>query len=168
MHDLISAPGRVSVLGNPQNPGNVELPGSVGDALGKTIVSRHATRPDELDTAFAAAAVDGDQAMVVQVSPLSFEERWRVIGLAARFRLPTVYPLRDYVEGRAALVWCRATRQFRARRRTGRQDPTRRQPGRPAVRAADPFRTGGQFEDGRELGLTIPPAILDLANEVIE
>jgi len=105
VHDLISAPGRVSVLGNPQNPGNVELPGSVGDALGKTIVSRHATRPDELDTAFAAAAVDGDQAMVVQVSPLSFEERWRVIGLAARFRLPTVYPLRDYVEAGGLLSY---------------------------------------------------------------
>jgi putative ABC transport system substrate-binding protein len=74
VHDLISAPGRVSILGNPQNPGNVELPSSVGDALGKTIVSRHATRPDELDTAFAAAAVDGDQAIVVQFSALTLEE----------------------------------------------------------------------------------------------
>jgi len=97
VHDLISAPGRVSILGDPQNPGNVELPSSVGDALGKTIVSRHATRPDELDTAFAAAAVDGDQAIVVQFSALTLEEKWRVIALADRFRLPAVYGLRDYV-----------------------------------------------------------------------
>jgi hypothetical protein len=49
------------------------------------------------DVAFAAAAADRDQAMVMQFVALTFEERWRFTALAARFRLPAVYPLREYV-----------------------------------------------------------------------
>jgi len=92
VHDLLPEARRVSLLGDPRSPANVEPPVSVGQALGQTIVSRSASRPDELDTAFAAAAADGDRAIVVQMLPVSLEERWRVAALAARFRLPAVYP----------------------------------------------------------------------------
>jgi ABC-type uncharacterized transport system substrate-binding protein len=105
VHELVPAAGRVSVLGDPRSPGNIEVPVSVGEALGELIVSRHASQPDELDTTFAAAARDGDRAIVVQMSPLTFEERWRVIALASRFRLPAVYPLRDYVEAGGLLSY---------------------------------------------------------------
>jgi ABC-type uncharacterized transport system substrate-binding protein len=54
------AADRVSVLADPNT--NKELPRSVGEALGLAIVSRYASRPDELESAFAAAASDGDQA----------------------------------------------------------------------------------------------------------
>jgi putative ABC transport system substrate-binding protein len=98
VHDLIPGTARVSVLGDPRNPGNIDLPASIGDPLGLTIVSRHASRPEELDAAFAAAAADGDRAMVVQFAALTFEERWRITALADRYRPPTVYPVREYVE----------------------------------------------------------------------
>src|SRR5207247_8170616 len=93
-HELIPEAGRVSVLGDPRNPGYIKPPISVGEALGLTIITRHASRPDELDQVFSAAAADGDRAMVVQFSGLSFEARWRLVTLAARSRLPPICPVR--------------------------------------------------------------------------
>ena len=70
---LVSGAARAPVLGDPRNPGHIELPASIGEPVGLTIVSRHASRPEELDAAFAAAAADGDRATVVQFSALTFE-----------------------------------------------------------------------------------------------
>jgi len=67
------------------------LGSSVGEALGLTVVNCRASRPEDLDAAFAAAAGDRNQAMVVQFVALTFEERWRITALAAHFRLPAVY-----------------------------------------------------------------------------
>jgi putative ABC transport system substrate-binding protein len=169
VHDLIPAAGRVSVLRDPRSPGTVELPLSVGEALGLTIINRHASRPDELDTAFAAAASDGDRAIVVQLSPLSLGERWRVIALAARFRLPAVYPLRAYVEAGGLLSYGPVIRD-NFERAAALVDKILRG----ANPAELPFEQPTHFElvvnlkTARELDLTIPPAILDLADEVIE
>jgi putative ABC transport system substrate-binding protein len=169
VHELIPASGRVSVLGDPRSPGNVEVPASVAMALGETIVARRASRPDELDTAIAAAAADRDRAMVVQMSPVSFEERWRVVALAARFRLPTVYPLRDYVEAGGLLSYGPVIKD-NFDRAAALVDKILR-----GARPADlPFEQPTHFEllvnlkTANALGLTIPPLILARADEVIE
>jgi putative ABC transport system substrate-binding protein len=169
VHELIPATGRVSVLGDPRSPGNVEVPASVGTALGETIISRHASRPDELDTAIAAAAADRDRAIVVQMTPVSFEERWRVIALAARFRLPAVYPLRDYVEAGGLLSYGPVIKDNFDRaavlvdkilRGANPADLTFEQPTH--------FELVVNLKTADALGLTIPPLILARATEVIE
>jgi len=43
--------------------------------------------------------------MVVQRSPVTLEEQWRLRALAARFRLPSVYPLREYAEAGGLLFY---------------------------------------------------------------
>jgi putative ABC transport system substrate-binding protein len=109
--------------------------------------------------------------MVVQFSALTFEERWRVTALAARFRLPAAYGLREYAEAGGLISYGPTIRDNfeRAAVLVDRQDPARCQPGRIAVRAADPFRIGGQPEDRQGArSLTIPPLILARADEVIE
>src|SRR5262249_44630323 len=82
VQELVPSARRVSVLGDPRTPGYFKPPSSLGETLGLTIVSRDASRPDELDKAFAAAAADGDQGMLVEFSAISYEERWRVSALA--------------------------------------------------------------------------------------
>ena len=84
----IQTHGPVSILGDPRNPGTVKIPVSVAKALGLVVAARSPTRPEQLDEAFAAASAEGDQAMIVQFSALTFEERWRVVGFADRFRMP--------------------------------------------------------------------------------
>jgi ABC-type uncharacterized transport system substrate-binding protein len=169
VHDLMPAAGRVSILGNPRSPGNVELPDSVGESLGLTVVNRHASQPEELDAAFAAAAADGDQVMVVQLSPLVSGERSRVIALAARFRLPAVYPLREYPEAGGLLSYGAVIRD-NFERAAVLVDKILR-----GARPADlPFEQPTHFElvvnlkTAKALGLTVPTSILARADEVIE
>jgi len=167
--DLIPGADRVSLLRNPEGPGNVEPPAAVGAALGLKIAIRGASRPDELDAAFAAAASDGDRAMVVQMSPLTFEERWRVAGLAAHFRLPAVYPVRDYAEAGGLLSYGPVLSD-NFKRCAALVDKILRG----ASPAELPFEQPTHYElvvnlkTAKALALTIPPSILVRVDEVIE
>ena len=167
--DLIPGADRVSLLRNPEGPGNVEPPAAVGAELGLKIAIRGASRPDELDAAFAAAASDGDRAMVVQMSPLTFEEPWRVAGLAARFRLPAVYPVRDYAEAGGLLSYGPVLSD-NFKRCAALVDKILRG----ASPAELPFEQPTHYElvvnlkTAKTLALTIPPSILARADEVIE
>ena len=169
VRDLIPGADRVSVLRDPRAPANVEPAAAAGEALDLKIAIRRASRPDELDAAFAAAVDNGDRAIVVQMSPLTFEERWRVVGLAARFRLPAVYPLRDYVEAGGLLSYGPVLSD-NFKRAAALVDKILR-----GASSADlPFEQPTHFElvanlkTAKELGLTVPPSILARADEVIE
>ena len=169
VHDLIPGVSRVSVLGNPRNPGHLKLAPSAGEALGLTIVARHASRPNELDEAFAAAAADGDRAMVVQFSALSFEERWRISALAARFRLPSVYPLREYAEAGGLLSYGPVLRD-NFERAAALVDKILRgaKPADLPVEQPTKFELVINLKTAKALGLTIPPTMLARADEVLE
>ncbi len=169
VRDLIPGAGRVSVLGDPRNPGYVKPPASVGEVLGLTMIIRLASRPDELDAAFAAAAADGDRAMVVQFSALSFEERWRVTALAARFRLPAIYPLRDYADAGGLLSYGPVLRD-NFERAAALVDKILRgaSPADIPIEQPTHFELVVNLKTAKELGLPIPPLILGRANEVIE
>jgi putative ABC transport system substrate-binding protein len=168
-HELVPTAGRVSVLRNPRSPGNPEPPVSVGEALGLVIVNRQASRPEELDIAFAASVADGDRAMVVQLSPLVSLETRRVISLAARFRLPAVYPLREYAEAGGLLSYGPVVRD-NFERAAVLVDKILR-----GASPADlPFEQPTHFElvvnlkTAKALGLTVPQSIFVRADEVIE
>jgi putative ABC transport system substrate-binding protein len=169
VHDLIPGVSRVSVLGDPRNPGHLKLAPSAGEALGLTIVARHASRPNELDDAFAAAAADGDRAMVVQFSALTFEERWRVSALAVRFRLPSVYPLREYAEAGGLLSYGPALRD-NFERTAALVDKILRgaKPADIPIEQPTKFELVINLKTATALGLAIPPALLARADEVIE
>ncbi len=166
VRDLIPGAGRVSVLGDPRS---VEPPVSVGEALGLAIVMRRATKPEELDEAFAAAAADGDRAMVVKFAGLTFEERWRIVALAARFRLPAVYPLRDYAEAGGLLSYGPVLRD-NFERAAALVDKILRgaSPADIPIEQPTHFELVVNLKTAKELGLPIPPLILGRANEVIE
>jgi putative ABC transport system substrate-binding protein len=167
--ELIPGADRVSVLRDPHAPGNVDVAAAVGEALGLTSVMRHASRPDELDAAFAAAASERDRAIVVQFSPLSFEERWRVIELAARFRLPAVYPLRDYAEAGGLLSYGLVLGD-NFKRAAALVDKILRgaSPAELPLEQPTHLELVVNLKTAKEVGLTIPPSILDRADEVIE
>jgi putative tryptophan/tyrosine transport system substrate-binding protein len=51
----------------------------------------------DLETAFAALAQQGASALVVAADPLFVNRREKLVELAARQKLPAIYPMRDFV-----------------------------------------------------------------------
>ena len=169
VHELLPKAQRVSVLGNPTNPGHIEPSDAIGKPLGLTIVRRHATRPDELEPAFASAVADADQAMVVQFSALTFEERSRVAALERRFRMPCVYGSREYVEAGGLISYGPVFRE-NFERAAVLVDKILRG----ATPADLPIERPMRFElvinlkTARIIDLTVPETLLARADEVIE
>jgi putative ABC transport system substrate-binding protein len=169
IHELLPGANHVSVLGDPRNPGYFKPPDSIGEALGLKIAIRHASRPEELDEAFAAAAAAGDSGMVVQFSAISFEERWRVVALAERFRLPTVYAVRDYAEAGGLLSYGPVIRD-NFERTAVLVDKILRgaSPADLPIEQPTHFELVVNLKTAKALDLTIPFLILARADEVIE
>ena len=151
LRELVPTATRISVLdyaGSPRAVPRIAAIEALGSPLGLQIAPRMVSEPAEFDDAFAASASDHGQAMLVQASPLTNENRARIVALAARYRLPAVYEGREFVEEGGLLSYGQMRREnFRARRRPGRQDPQRRQTCRPSGRATDKVRAGRQSQD---------------------
>ena len=127
-------------------------------------------RMDDLSTAFAAAKKDRAEALVVLASPFFGAHRVPLVELAAKYRLPAMYPERGFVVAGGLMSYgpnppgslppCRHLR---------RQDPEGCQARRPARRAAHEVRVWSiNLRTAKALGLAIPPAVLARADEVIE
>ena len=56
------------------------------------------SRPEKLERAFAEAARDRTDAMLVAAHPFFNVHRDRIVSLALRHRLPALYEFRDFVE----------------------------------------------------------------------
>ena len=67
-------------------------------ALGVQLQVVEALGPADLDTAFLEISAKRAGALVVLTTPLFLLERQRIVDLAAKNRLPTVYASRNYVE----------------------------------------------------------------------
>lgn len=166
-HELVPKAGRVSVLIDPRK--DPEPAARMGAALGITIVSRHASHPDELDAAFAAAASDGDQAIVIQFNAITIEERARVTGLASRFRLPAVYAMREFVDAGGLLSYGPVIRD-NFERAAALVDKILRgaKPANLPIEQPARFELIINLKAAQELGLTVPQSLLTRADEVIE
>ena len=56
-----------------------------------------ATEDTEIEAAFAAGAQHNVGALFVNIDPFFFYRREQFATLASRYRVPTIYPLRDFV-----------------------------------------------------------------------
>jgi putative tryptophan/tyrosine transport system substrate-binding protein len=166
--ELVPGADRISILGDPRNPGYIPPP-TATEALGFTAIARHASRPEELDHAFAAAAAEGDRAIIVQFSAVAFEERWRVTKLAADFRLPAIYPVRDYVDAGGLISYGPVIRD-NFERAAVLVDKILRgaRPGDLPIEQPTHFELVINLKTAKALGLSVPQALLARADEVIE
>ena len=92
---------RVAVLANLRNPSSaVEVKEMEGAARTQSIEIHveDARLPEQYPDAFAAIARGGWRALVVTADPVLSSNRERVLALAARHRLPTIYEWREIVE----------------------------------------------------------------------
>ena len=104
LRELVPSASKIALLINPDNPMHrltlaEEVP-STARSLGITLPVVEATTPEELDGAFASAAAQHADAMVVFADTLTHNHAPRIIALAAKHHLPATLSLPTIRQGR--------------------------------------------------------------------
>jgi putative ABC transport system substrate-binding protein len=102
--ELVSEAARkdamLALLVNPHNPNSgpdTKDLQTAAEALGRHLEVLQASTKQEIEAAFADAVGRKVAALFVNTDPFFFEQREQLIELAARNRLPTIYPFREMV-----------------------------------------------------------------------
>ena len=141
---------------------------SVASSLGLEVVPINVRDPDEIERAVTALARNGT-GMVVTASALTLVHRDRIVALAARLRLPAVYPRRLYVDtGGLTSYGFDIVDQYR--RAAGYVDRILRgeKPADLPVQAPTKYELVVNMKTAKALGLDMPATVLVRADEVIE
>ena len=163
---------RVAFLWNPVPPGAGTYKNAVESAarnLGVTFQSVEVRGRNEFEGAFAAMARERANGVVVASDPVIFGPRSQVVLLAARSRLPAVYPQREFAEAGGLISYGpNLADQFRRAAIYVDKILKGARPGDLAVEQARKFELVINVKTAKALGLTIPPALLLRADHIIE
>ena len=124
---------------------------------------------NDLESAFAAMARERIDALLVPADPLLFTERQRLVELAREHRLAGMYSTREYAEAGGLMSYsARLSEQFR--RAAVYVDKILRgaSAGTLPVEAPSHYELVINLKTAKALGLTIPPSLLQRADQVIE
>ena len=128
-----------------------------------------ATTAEELDIAFASAATQHADAIVVLGDPLTFRYATQVTALAAKHRLPASYLSRSFVTNGGLISYGPDFADLYLRA-GGYVDKILKgaKPSDLPVEQPTKFELVVNMKTAKALGLTVPPALLASADEVIE
>jgi putative ABC transport system substrate-binding protein len=167
--------GQVAVL---------RLPGALGErtekemltgaevaarGLGVQLQFVEARDPAEFDRAFSDMTRARAGALTLLPSNMFFREHRRLVDLAARNRLPAVYPWKEVVDAGGLMSYA-ASLTDSCRRAATYVDKILKgaKPGDLPVEQAEKFDLVINLKTAKALGLTIPPSLLQRADHVIE
>jgi putative ABC transport system substrate-binding protein len=100
LRDMAGGLSRIAVLSNPSNPPHVHYlreTERVATALGLDAQAFEVRGPNDLTGAFAAMADWRANGLVTLTDGMLFSQRARVVELARKSRLPSVYPEAEFV-----------------------------------------------------------------------
>ena len=122
---------------------------AVAPLFGVELTAVGMSDPGEIERSVAALAREPNGALIVTGSVPTAVHRDLIITLAARHRLPAVYPFRYFAtQGGLVSYGPDSVEPVPPRRRLRRSHPQGREAGRPAGAGADQVRTGDQPQDG--------------------
>jgi putative ABC transport system substrate-binding protein len=172
LHDLIPAASTIAVLLNPNfAPAVVNLQESevAARAAGRTVVAFHASRDDEIETAFARIIQMRPGALLVGSDPFFNSRREQIVALAARHAIPAIYEWREFAQAGGLMSY--GTSLIEAYRQQGVYAGRILKGEKPAdlpVVQLSKFELIINLITAKTLGLTFPPGLLAIADEVIE
>ena len=123
----------------------------------------------DYEGAFSTLAAERADALFVLSNPIFDRNRKRIIALAARHRLPAIYEWRHSAEDGGLLAYGAKIRELN-RRVAAYVDKILKgaKPGDLPVEQPTTFELVINLKTAKALGLTIPPSLLQRADEVIE
>ena len=172
LRTLVPAATRIAVLVNPADPvmeNQLKEVQAAALASGLKIQVLNANTSGEIVAAFETMGRERPDALFVAAAPFLNGRRVQLAQLAALHRLPATYPLRESAEVGGLMSYgvsvVDAFRQFGVY--TGRILKGAKPADLPVVQSAK-FELVINVETARMLGLTVPPSLLAVADEVIE
>jgi putative tryptophan/tyrosine transport system substrate-binding protein len=172
LKEILPGVSRVAVLWNAANPGNVIILRGVQAAartLGVTLQSREVRGPDDFEAAFAKMSRERHDALMILDDPLLFQYRASIVDFAAKKRLPTMHPFRESVEAGGLIAYSVNLAELN-RRAAEYVDKILKgaDPAELPIEQPQKFELVINLKTAKALGLTIPPSLLQRADQVIE
>src|SRR5262245_28235135 len=137
--------------------------------LGVQLQFVEARLPDDLARAFSEMTVARAAALTVLPGVMSYVQRSRIADLAARSRLPAVFPFRENVDAGGLMSYGPNVPDLFLRSATYVDKILKgARPGDLPVEQPTKFEVVINLKTAKALGLTIPPSLLQRADQVIE
>jgi len=173
LHDLMPKAVRIAVLVNPGSASiakiTVEDVQKAAPTMGLQVQILNATSIGEIDAAFATFARERPDALFVAPDGLFTSRRVQLATLAASYKIPATYPIRDYVEVGGLMSYGPDLADMF--RQVGVYTGSILKGAKPAdlpVLQSTKFEFVINLTTAKVLGLTIPASVLSIADEVIE
>jgi putative ABC transport system substrate-binding protein len=172
LHELVPKAMTVGMLVNPDGPNAEADTREVQEAarlLGHQLLVLNARTEADIDLAFAKLVQRESGGLIVIGDPLNFDRRIKIIALAARNAIPTIYPLREFATagglmsyGPDLTVAYRIVGVYTGRVLKGDK------PADLPVQMSTKVELFINLKTASMLGLTFPLTLLGRADEVIE
>jgi putative tryptophan/tyrosine transport system substrate-binding protein len=163
---------RVAVLGNAANPVHAGLlveTQAAAHALGLQLQAVEVRAPSDLDTAFETMARARPSALITLADGMLLDNRARIVAFAAQSRLPAIFPDRDFAEAGGLMTYGpNLAANFRRAATYVDKILKGAKPADLPVERPMHFELVINLKTAQALGLTIPPALLFQADEVIQ
>jgi putative ABC transport system substrate-binding protein len=138
-------------------------------ALGVRLQVVEARGPEDFDRAFSDMTRARAGALTVLGGAMLFSERRRLVDLAAKHQLPTVYSWREFVDAGGLMSYGPDLADMLRRAATYVDKILKgAKPGDLPIEQPTKFELVINLKTAKALGLTIPPSLLQRADQVIE
>jgi putative ABC transport system substrate-binding protein len=163
---------RVAIFWNPTNSSN-EISWSATQAAARSLSmqlqSLEVRGASDFDRAFGAATSEHADALIVIRNSITNRNRRQIVALAAKNRLPAMYPTRDFAEDGGLLAY--APDYLSMDRRAATYVDKILKGAKPTdlpVEQPTKFEFVINLKTAKQIGLTIPPNVLARADKVIK
>ena len=173
LHDVVPSGVLIGLLVNPntdfESSSQQRDAQAAAHALGQQILTVNARSERDFDAAFATLAQQRAGALLIAGNALFTGQRERLVALAARYALPTICPLREFVAAGCMMSYSGSLTD--AYRQVGVYAGRILKGEKPAdlpVTLPTKFELVINLKTVKALGLTVPDKLLVAADEVIE
>jgi putative ABC transport system substrate-binding protein len=170
LKEAVPTISRMAALWNPAEPmSQRRATEETARTLGVELRTIEVAVPNEIATGFEVAGAGGAEALVVVPNAMFWNERARIVALAAKYRMPAIYPEREYADEGGLLAYGpNIPGMFRRAATYVDMILKGAKPGDLPIEQPTKFELVVNLRTANALGLTIPPSILARADQVIE
>jgi len=162
----------VVVLRDPTNPSGIAIFGAIRTAaqsLSVQVSPAGIRDAGEIERAIATLARSGNGGLIVTPNASGAVQRELIVVLAARYKLPAIYPFRYLVRNGGLMSYgTDLADQFRLAAGYVDRILKGEKPGDLPVQAATKYQMAINLKTAKALGLNVPNSLVSLADEVIE